>query len=1242
MKKKLYLSISAFTVLTAPIAIMVSCGKSAPKEKPQDEDVVKPPRETSFGNDIIHSTEGSTPDISWGKENFANEQFTFIENRNKQEYQERQKTGQPFTLHFHPADMAQWKAGKDADDAFNKATIPLQNREFAYKILASQMDNDLDILTGLNGATSKTTQGTVGISDSDSRLFSMWSNISTITSWGGSTSEGLFVIPKGSDINAAHKNGVPIIATFFCPPEAFGGSYEIYEELVAKKDGKYIVADKMIEMARYYGFDGWFLNWEAVQGISDALKTELGKFQEYIFNRSKEDPNNELYIQLYDYGMGQHYYSHNKFDIGSVDYQYRNKLETHGADESKISYGYNYGNGDLASKDEGGVWNISDPNAPNFVGDKNAWIYTYLSKINPTQGDEKDLQFFSSSEGDRDPRIHGDDAWFELGKVFNQRTTIIGRHNFSTAFQMGFGKKWFTNGVEQQLGTTISEEGWKNGGVQSILPTWKYIIDAYNNTDTSYTSAINRNGDKVTTYTVAGSTFKATIDDDGTAYNGSTKLHYTGKIAAGQTVVNRMFASDVQLATGDTFEYIIQGSDNHPKMTIWLGDNPEKPVLISSATPAQQLGNDYHKVTFTVPAEYANKKMISFGLAYENNKTSTLEIDSRISQLDFKVDSAAPATNELKSIKDEGDFTFMGQRNVRINWEMQDNSQIDHYVIYGTKSPTQHNKDYVLSVSSVPAAYLTDVEKFRDLPITIVAYDKYNNVVSDNPVVILTSFVPMNDASKWSVKWEDQDGEDANWKFRTGNGYTTSFQTNDGTVFFGDDKARLHVVRNGKLESNRTEKWGEPILAENDGVKILNISQHDENHILVLTSSGTTHLINSKTGESKQNFVTTSVQTHVKQYLKTSGPTYGVSVTENKKLVSNISLVKKIGDKTLIFGEMGGGQNGNLKQETGGLGFAITLSVDGTIQAITIQEGIVFEDFVEVDAMNYKAIARSCGNYDANRKVQLVDVQITAEGNVSIPTIDWSKDLVSDIVTSLDGAFKTAYDATGYSSDASRIMARGEIVFSQKIGDKFLFVNSMGAMFVVNSDGTLNNAASILSVEEWKALADSVKLLNGRPGFNISGFNIGDVLDVLNILDRDRLINKMTFIYDEINQTLTYAHIAQVPYAWWGFAHRARDVVTVEIESLINGTLTTGYLTPKSKINLPTENYKKLEGIVFMHKVGNVYIVGTRNESIGLLDSNFVQKAFGKKVYSYNGEVQFSIEYIYNDGNLTTPPEFIN
>ncbi|MCJ1399165.1 hypothetical protein MMC11_002367 [Xylographa trunciseda] len=70
-------------------------------------------------------------------------------------------------------------------------------------------------------------------------------------------SHKLCCVPPPSWINTSHRNGVKVLGTFLVEPQ----TPEI-ERILTLKDGKYVVANILADMAHTYGFDGWLLNIE--------------------------------------------------------------------------------------------------------------------------------------------------------------------------------------------------------------------------------------------------------------------------------------------------------------------------------------------------------------------------------------------------------------------------------------------------------------------------------------------------------------------------------------------------------------------------------------------------------------------------------------------------------------------------------------------------------------------------------------------------------------------------------------------------------------------------------------------------------------------------------------------------------------------------------------------------------------------------------------------------------------------
>ncbi len=69
---------------------------------------------------------------------------------------------------------------------------------------------------------------------------------------------GVIGIPIAAFINTAHKNGVKAIAEYFIPRDPQYTEEWLYKD----ENGEFPYAKKMVEIARYYGFDGYFNNQE--------------------------------------------------------------------------------------------------------------------------------------------------------------------------------------------------------------------------------------------------------------------------------------------------------------------------------------------------------------------------------------------------------------------------------------------------------------------------------------------------------------------------------------------------------------------------------------------------------------------------------------------------------------------------------------------------------------------------------------------------------------------------------------------------------------------------------------------------------------------------------------------------------------------------------------------------------------------------------------------------------------------
>lgn len=90
--------------------------------------------------------------------------------------------------------------------------------------------------------------------------FNYWQYTDSFVYWSGSE-EGLICCPTGEFTDAAHTNGVPVVATLGFPWGSGSGYAEEVDAFCQKaEDGSFPVADKLLEVMDYYGFDGYFFN----------------------------------------------------------------------------------------------------------------------------------------------------------------------------------------------------------------------------------------------------------------------------------------------------------------------------------------------------------------------------------------------------------------------------------------------------------------------------------------------------------------------------------------------------------------------------------------------------------------------------------------------------------------------------------------------------------------------------------------------------------------------------------------------------------------------------------------------------------------------------------------------------------------------------------------------------------------------------------------------------------------------
>lgn len=357
---------------------------------------------------------------------------------------------------------------------------------------------------------------------SEHYIFNHWPNID-ILNWFAGTAEKTVQIPSRAWVDKAHENGVKVLGSVFLAVARWGGNPDTIAQLVEQDEkGRFVYADRLISIAKYYNFDGWLINQETDLTV---IKDEDNALVEDTFDnvRGKELANKmRLFMQYLTANspknMEVHWYDSMLMN-GKVRWQ--NMLNAENAmflqqekrtsdaifinywwDETMVDDSVDYAHAigrspydvfmgvDLwpdrnaqraFSRNEWLEWLFDKATAKtsialfapnvnfNFSGNSHTPAFANLS-ANP----ENLLAFHNTEQrlfnGDDLNVLTTDTKGFKGVAAWLPAKTTILSLPFSTYFNVGHGKKMFKNGH-------LIGDAWTDISQQSIPPTWHFAVD---------------------------------------------------------------------------------------------------------------------------------------------------------------------------------------------------------------------------------------------------------------------------------------------------------------------------------------------------------------------------------------------------------------------------------------------------------------------------------------------------------------------------------------------------------------------------------------------------------------------------------------------------------------------------------------------------------------------------------------------------------------------------------------------
>ncbi|WP_344092517.1 endo-beta-N-acetylglucosaminidase, partial [Nocardiopsis composta] len=317
--------------------------------------------------------------------------------------------------------------------------------------------------------------------------FTHWAYLEELVFWGGSSAEGLILAPTAPVVDAAHRNGVPVLGTVFLPPRTYGGDLQWTRDLVRRDEGgEYPVAAKLAEVADAYGFDGWFVNAEteggdsaladAVRGFLKRLRTLSGKRITWydamttsgaIDWRNRLDEANEPFFHDADGPVAHTMFVNFDWTAEGLAASAERAREL-GRDPHRLWAGIDVeARGPGTPVDWAALFGADPAGAVSIGLYRPEWTHTSLPEdAGPEEFHRREEGFWTGPAGR--PAPAGEGEWPGIAAHAPDRCAAA-ELPFGTVFNAGHGTRYAVQG------RTASTEAWHHLGVQDVLPPRRWV-----------------------------------------------------------------------------------------------------------------------------------------------------------------------------------------------------------------------------------------------------------------------------------------------------------------------------------------------------------------------------------------------------------------------------------------------------------------------------------------------------------------------------------------------------------------------------------------------------------------------------------------------------------------------------------------------------------------------------------------------------------------------------------------------
>ncbi|PWK75222.1 endo-beta-N-acetylglucosaminidase D [Streptomyces sp. CG 926] len=397
--------------------------------------------------------------------------------------------------------LSRWTPEGDPDLAHNTSTVPLAERFTPVPANRTARAGQARIasLVSFGPTAGNPSQGSP---TADHYALTHWAYIDELVFWGGSAGEGIVLAPNAPVVDAAHRHGVRVLGNLFLPPVAYGGDLRWTRDLVRRDSlGRFPIADKLVQVARTYGFDGWFVNAETDGGDS-ALATRMREFLRAL--RAGGEPHG-LRITWYDAmnstgrvgwqgalnALNQEFFEDRAGKVADtmfVDFRWTPQtLAASGALADRLGRSRHelWAAVDTESRGWDSVvdWDAIVPRERDHVVGygfyRPEWTRNHLTDRSPGAFHRADDRFWTGESLDPSrpapdpaavPAPAPDSGWRAPATVVADRSTVT-ELPFACSFNTGHGLRWYDGGK------VVSDSPWNHLGLQDRLPGRRWVVD---------------------------------------------------------------------------------------------------------------------------------------------------------------------------------------------------------------------------------------------------------------------------------------------------------------------------------------------------------------------------------------------------------------------------------------------------------------------------------------------------------------------------------------------------------------------------------------------------------------------------------------------------------------------------------------------------------------------------------------------------------------------------------------------